>query len=61
MSPTLHLSAREAMRSNPDLARLAIQCSPHHSKSSGLRGGSRISGTGVHIYKGVGVRFADFT
>ena len=25
-----------------------------------LRGGSRISGKGVHMYKGVGVRFADF-
>ena len=24
------------------------------------RGGSRISGKGVHMYKGVGVRFADF-
>ena len=26
-----------------------------------VRGGSRISGKGVHIYKGEGVRFADFT
>ena len=26
-----------------------------------LRGGYRISGKGVHMYKGVGVRFADFT
>ena len=25
-----------------------------------LSGGSMISGKGVHIYKGVGVRFADF-
>ena len=25
-----------------------------------LRGGLRISGMGVHVYKGVGVRFADF-
>ena len=25
-----------------------------------FRGGSRISGKGVHMYKGVGVRFADF-
>ena len=25
------------------------------------RGGSRISGKGVHIYKGVQVHFADFT
>ena len=25
-----------------------------------IRGGSRISGKGVHIYKSVGVRFADF-
>ena len=25
-----------------------------------LRGGSRISGNGVHMYKGVGVRFAAF-
>ena len=24
------------------------------------RGGSRISGKGVHMYKGVGARFADF-
>ena len=24
------------------------------------RGGSRISGKGVHMYKGEGVRFADF-
>ena len=24
------------------------------------RGGSRISGKGAHMYKGVGVRFADF-
>ena len=23
-------------------------------------GGSRVSGKGVHMYKGVGVRFADF-
>ena len=26
----------------------------------GTRGGSRISGKGVYMYKGVGVRFADF-
>ena len=26
-----------------------------------IMGGSRISGKGVHVYKGVGVRFADFT
>ena len=25
-----------------------------------FRGGSRISGKGFHMYKGVGVRFADF-
>ena len=25
-----------------------------------VRGGSRISGKGVHMYKGVGVRLADF-
>ena len=25
------------------------------------RGGSRISGKGVHMYKGVGVRFADLS
>ena len=28
--------------------------------SFGNRGGSRISGKGVHMYKGVWVRFADF-
>ena len=25
------------------------------------RGGSRISGKGVHMYKGVGIRFADLS
>ena len=29
-------------------------------RTSWVRGGSRISGKGVHMYKGVGVRFADF-
>ena len=29
-------------------------------KLAKYRGGSRISGKGVHMYKGVGVRFADF-
>ena len=31
-----------------------------HSEFLTKRGGSRISGKGVHIYKGLGVRFADF-
>ena len=30
------------------------------SSTSLIRGGSRISGKGVHMYKGLGVRFADF-
>ena len=55
MSSLLYLSAREAMSSNPDLARHAIKCSPHHSKSSGFRGRSRISGMGINRYKGVGI------
>ena len=28
--------------------------------TSRCRGGLKISGNGVHMYKGVGVRFADF-
>ena len=55
MSPSLYLSAREAVSSNPDLARHAIKCSPHHSKSSGFRDRFRISGMGIHRYKGVGI------
>ena len=31
-----------------------------HLKKGIHRGGSRISGKGVHMHKGVGVRFADF-
>ena len=30
------------------------------AKVTSSRGGSRISGKGVHIYKGMGVRFASF-
>ena len=34
--------------------------SPAKDEFSKSRGGSRISGKGVRMYKGVGVRFADF-
>ena len=44
------------------------QCHPRNldlprnclGKNFPLRGGSGISGKGVHMYEGVGVRFADF-
>ena len=37
-----------------------VNCIPDLTVDEGSRGGSRISGKGVHINKGVGVGFADF-
>ena len=38
----------------------AVRCYALEQATSSSRGGSRISGKGVDMFKGVGVRFADF-
>ena len=57
VSKITHLGVSRIQRINKEKT-IAINCDWDYNQACITRGGSRISGKGVRMYKGMGVRFA---